>query len=115
MKRLNKTKQKVSTLKQIQKYLKQEFKLTTSQANKITVISHVLNDWFLRFPCLRFTKKRDFKFFINEEENVDIEWARLMAIKPPALETVRVKPEAKDENVDVSANSEVSSTLDLDF
>ena len=52
----------------------------------------------------------------NEEENVDYEWARLMAMKPPALESVKVKPEMKVENVDVSmASSEVSPTLELDF
>ena len=52
---------------------------------------------------------------MNEEENIDIEWARLMAVKPPALENVAVKAETKAENVDVSANSEASPTLDLDF
>ena len=52
---------------------------------------------------------------MHEEENVDIEWTRLMATSPPVLESVPVKTEAKAENVDVSASSEVSPTLDLDF
>ena len=52
--------------------------------------------------------KGNFKFFMNEEENVDIEWARLMAIKPPALESVRVKPEAKAENVVVAGGDHLS-------
>ena len=37
MKRLNKTKQNVPTFKQIQKFLKQKFKLNKIQTDKITV------------------------------------------------------------------------------
>ena len=76
--------------------------LTTVQTSKITVALHVL-------------QRNETLNFMNEEENIDIEWARLMAVKPPALENVAVKAETKAENVDVSANSETSPTLDLDF
>ena len=67
------------------------------------------------FEVFHVLQRNETLIFMNEEENVDIEWARLMAIKPPALESVQVKPEAKAENVDVSASSEVSPILDLDY
>ena len=51
-----------------------------------------------------------------EEENVDIEWSRLMRFKPPALENASVKEEMQPEVVDDSkVDSKVSPTLELDY
>ena len=55
-------------------------------------------------------------FCIHEEDNVDIEWSRLMRLEPPALEQVKVKSETKPESVDdCMADAETSPTLELDF
>ena len=47
MKQLKKTKQKVPTFKQIQKFLKQKFKLRKTDADKITVIFRIVRISFI--------------------------------------------------------------------